>query len=830
MSCFGGFFIITKVFLLERLFFNTFEKRVYMKKRLTAIALLFVVFASAQESITYQKPSAEIMQLADFERAPSVFMDSKREQMIFSYRDTYKSLDDLNQDEMKLAGLRVNPVTNISSTMTYVNNLKTRKLKDKTEQQVKGLPANARIAYLGFSPDEKKLAFTNTTKIAVELWILDLASNSAKKISNQSLNANLGSPYVWMSDSQTLLIKQIPADRKALIDEKQNLPTGPTVSTSDGKVSQNRTYQDLLKNPQDEANFETLAKSDLVKISINGDQQKFKSEGIYSGMNFSPDGNYLMLTTIQKPYSYIVPLNRFPMTSTVYNKNGNLVKVVNETPLNEIMPKGFSSVREGKRNISWRDDQPATLVYAEALDGGDQAKKVEYRDEIFVWDAPFNTAPKSFFKTEQRFNGIDWSNGNVAIVSDSWYDTRNSKSYLINLKDNSSRIIEDRNYQDIYSDSGRFAENKNQFGRNVIDIKNGKAHLIGAGFTKDGQFPFIDQLDLGTMKKNRLYTSKLKNSKESIIDILDPKTGQVLVVEQSATQYPNYFVRNIKNGKATAVTHFANPFESIKNVYKEVITYKRNDGVELTGTLYLPANYNRKNPTEKLPLLIWAYPREYVSKDTAGQSTQNPNDFTFPSYGSFIYWVTKGYAVLDDASFPIIGEGKAQPNDTFITQLVADGRAAIDAVDKLGYIDRTKVAVGGHSYGAFMTANLLTHSKDYACGIARSGAYNRTLTPFGFQSEQRNYWDVPEIYNTMSPFMTADKMKTPMLLIHGEADNNPGTFTLQTERYFQALKNLGAPVRMVLLPKESHGYAAKESILHTLWEQDQFLEKCFKNK
>ena len=801
-----------------------------MKKRLTAIAILFVVFATAQESITYQKPSAEIMKLADFERAPSVIMDSKREQMIFSYRDTYKSLDDLNQDEMKLAGLRVNPTTNISSTVTYVNNLKTRKLKDKAEAQVIGLPANARIAYLSFSPDEKKLAFTNTTKNAVELWILDLASNTAKKISNQPLNANLGSPYVWMSDSQNLLIRQIPSNRNPLIDEKQNLPTGPTVSNSDGKVSQNRTYQDLLKNPQDEANFETLAKSELVKISINGDQQKFKGEAIYTGMNYSPDGNYLMLTTLQKPYSYIVPLNRFPMTSAVYDKNGNLVKTVNEMPLNEIMPKGFSSVRSGKRNMSWRDDQPATLVFAEALDGGDQAKKVAFRDEVFVWEAPFNAAPKSMFKTQQRFSGVDWSNGNFAIVSDSWYDTRNSKSYLINLKDNSSKIINDRNYQDVYSDPGNFAENKNQFGKNVIDIKNGKAYLIGAGFTKDGQFPFIDELDLGTLKKNRIYTSKLKDSKESIIDILDAKTGQVLVVEQSPSQYPNYFVRNIKTGKATTVTNFANPFESIKNVYKEVITYKRNDGVELTGTLYLPANYDRKNHKEKLPLLIWAYPREFVSKDTAGQNTQNPNDFTFPSYGSFIYWVTKGYAVLDDAAFPIIGEGKAQPNDTFITQLVADGRAAIDAVDKLGYIDRTKVAVGGHSYGAFMTANLLTHSKDYACGIARSGAYNRTLTPFGFQSEQRNYWDVPELYNTMSPFMNADKMKTPMLLIHGEADNNPGTFTLQTERYFQALKNLGAPVRMVLLPKESHGYAAKESILHTLWEQDQFLEKCLKNK
>ena len=799
-----------------------------MKKRLTTIALLCMMFANAQENITYQKPSPEILQLANFERAPSVSMNSNRDWMIFSYRSTYKTLDDLNQEEMKLAGLRVNPVTNISSTITYVNNLKTRKLTDKNEAQVKGLPNNPKIAYLSFSPDEKKLAFTNTTSNAVELWILDLTTNTAKKISNQPLNANLGSPFVWMSDSENLLVKVIPANRKELIDEKKNLPTGPIVSNSDGKVSQNRTYQDLLKNPQDEANFETLAKSELVKISTSGTAQKFKDAELYTSVNFSPDGNYLMLTTIQKPYSYIVPLSRFPMTSTVYDKEGNLVKTVNETPLNEIMPKGFSSVRAGKRNMSWRDDQPATLVYAEALDGGDQAKQVEYRDELFLWEAPFNAEPRSFFKTKQRFSNIEWSNSNVAIITDSWYDTRNSKSYLVNLTDNSSKIIDDRNYQDVYSDPGNFVETKNKFGRSVINIDNNKAHLIGDGFTKDGQFPFIDELDLNGLGKKRIYKSNLKNSKESIVDILDAKSGKVLVVEQSSSQYPNYFVRNIKNGKATAVTNFENPFESIKNVYKEVIKYKRNDGVELTGTLYLPANYDRKNHKEKLPLLIWAYPREYVNKDTAGQNTQNPNDFTFPSYGSFIYWVTKGYAVLDDASFPIIGEGDAQPNDTFVTQLVANGKAAIDAVDKLGYIDRTKVAVGGHSYGAFMTANLLTYSKDYACGIARSGAYNRTLTPFGFQSEQRNYWDVPEIYNTMSPFMQADKMKTPMLLIHGEADNNPGTFTLQTERYFQALKNLGAPVRMVLLPKEAHGYAAKENILHTLWEQDQFLEKCLK--
>lgn len=799
-----------------------------MRLKSAVIALLFAGLTQAQENITYQLPSPEILQLADFQRAPSVMMNSKKDWMVFSYRATYKSLDELNQPEMKLAGLRVNPMTNIASTVTYVNNLKVRKLKDKSETQVKGLPANPKISYTVFSPDEKKLAFTNTTTKGVELWILDLATATAKKITSDNLNANLGLPYVWMKDSESLLIKKIPANRSALIDSKTEIPTGPTVSNSDGKVSQNRTYQDLLKNPQDEANFETLAKSELLKVTLNGDEQPYKTSAVYSGMSFSPDGNYLMLTTIQRPYSYIVPLSRFPMNSDVYDLNGKLVKTVNEVPLTEIMPKGFSSTRPGKRSMSWRDDQPATLVYAEALDDGDQAKTVDNRDEIFMWEAPFADAPKSFFKTKQRYSGIDWSNGGFAIVSDSWYDTRNTKSYLIDLKNNSSRMIEDRNYQDVYKDPGTFNTTKNEFGRTVIDAKSNKAYLVGAGFTKNGQYPFIDEIDVNSLSKKRIYTSKLKDSKESIIDIIDPKTGSVLVVEQSSSAYPNYFIRNIKNGKATALTTFANPFESIKDVYKEVIKYKRNDGVELTGTLYLPAGFDRKNPKEKLPLLIWAYPTEYKDKNTAGQNTQNPNDFTFPSYGSFIYWVNKGYAVLDDAAFPIIGEGKTEPNDTFLPQLVANGKAAIDAVDKLGYIDRSKVAVGGHSYGAFMTANLLSHSNDYACGIARSGAYNRTLTPFGFQTEQRNYWDVPELYNTMSPFMSADKMKTPMLLIHGEADNNPGTFTLQTERYFQALKNLGAPVRMVLLPLESHGYAARENIMHTLWEQDQFLEKCLK--
>ena len=802
-----------------------------MKSKLFLLLSFLSFSIYAQENVTFQKPSSEILALADYERTPGVNMDSKKEYMLLSYRSTYKTLDDLNQEEMRLGGLRINPITNISSTVTYINNLKLRKVADKVETQVSGLPQNPKITNISWSQNEKKIAFTNTTATGVELWVIDVASASAKKITDDNLNANLGNPFNWMKDNETLLVKMLPKNRPALIDSKKDLPKGPTVSNSDGSKSQNRTYQDLLKNKTDEANFDALVTSELYKVSLSGKAELFKPAAIYAGESFSPDGNYLMVTTIQKPYSYIVPLSRFPQKSVVYDLTGKEIKIVNEVPLNEVIPKGFSSVRKGKRSMSWRTDKPSTLSYVVALDEGDQANKVDFRDEIFGWDAPFSSEPKSILKTQQRYAGIIWGNENIAIAYDDWYDTRNQKTYLFNPSNASQtpKIISDRNSQDIYSDPGNFETKRNQYNKYVLAIENDNTYLIGDGYTKDGQFPFVDEFNLKTLKSKRLYTSKMKDKKEDLLSIEDFKKGDALVQIQSKNDFPNYYFRNIKSGKLTPITSFKNPFESIKNVYKEVIKYKRKDGVELSGTLYLPASYDRTKKTEKLPLLIWAYPEEFKDKNSAGQSNKNPNEFTFPNYGSFVYWVTKGYAVLDDASFPIIGEGTTEPNDTFMPQLIGNAEAAIDAVDNLGYINRKKVAIGGHSYGAFMTANLLTHSNLFACGIARSGAYNRTLTPFGFQSEQRNYWDVPEIYNGMSPFMNADKMKTPMLLVHGDADNNPGTFTLQSERYFQALKNLGAPVRLVLLPKESHGYAAKDNILHLLWEQDQFLEKYMKN-
>ena len=796
--------------------------------------LLFFLIGTvgfSQEKLNYQRPSEEILELVDAPLAPSVRITDNGKYMVLLYRDYYKSIEELSEKELRLAGLRINPKTNIGSRTNYYNNIKIQEIGGEDIVEVKNLPENPRLANFNWSPDQSMMAVTNTTPKGVEVWVLDLKKAEVTQLTDANVNANMRDVINWFKDGKSVLVKMLPQDRKELINVAEAVPNGPTISSNDGKKAQNRTYQDLLKNPSDEFNFEQLARSELFKVGLDGSMTRWKEAAMYSNISFSPDGNYVMATSVEKPFSYLVPYYRFPSKTNIYNTDGTLVSNLLEVPLIEDLPKGFMAVRMGKRSVSWRADKAASLIYVQALDEGNPEKEVAYRDEVFQLEAPFNNKAKSLIKLKNRYYKIEWGNDMGAIAYDYWWNTRNLKGYLFDPSNASEppQVIEDRNYQDVYSDPGSFATKRTKYGTNVLAMDGNNVFLLGDGFTQEGQFPFVDKMNLSSLEKTRLYTSKLEGKKENLLDY-NVEKDELLVRIESSNEYPNYYYKSlIKRKGAVQLTNFENPFKSLQDVHKEVITYKRDDGLELNGTLYLPVGYDRTSK-EKAPMILWAYPREYKDKNSASQNTQNPNEFTYPYWGSPIYWVTKGYVVLDDAAFPIIGEGEEQPNDTFRNQLVANAKAAIDAVDEMGYIDRNRVAVGGHSYGAFMVANLLSHSDLFAAGIARSGAYNRTLTPFGFQSEERNYWEAPEVYYTMSPFMHADKMKTPLLLVHGEADNNSGTYPMQSERYFNALKGLGATVRLVMLPKESHGYRAKESILHLLWEQDQWLEKYVKQK
>ncbi len=802
-----------------------------MRYLLLLLMTAFTIGLEAQVDLGYQLPHQDILDLADAPLPPVLRMNADATKGMLLYRKSYKSIQELSEEELRLAGLRINPVTNISSRQRYYYDAALLDIKTGKETKINGLPAAARLSNFSMSPDQRKMAFTNTTTKGVELWVVNIFDGQLKKLTEDNLNANMGRPFTWMKDSETMILKVLPQERPALINVDTAVPSGPTISVNEGKKAQNRTYQDLLKNKNDEANFEALATCVLHKVNLKGDQKEFMPSAIYSGMSFSPDGKYFMVTTVSKPFSYLVPYRRFPSSTKMYKSNGDFVKTILDVPLIEDLPKGFMAARTGPRSYRWRADKPATLVWAEVLDGGDPSKEVEYRDAVYQQAAPFD-GPKDFLvKVKNRYSGIEWGNDNLAIVNDYWWNTRNTKAYVFSPSDDKQtpELISDRNYQDRYSDPGSFVDRRNEYGQYVLDIDGDHLYRLGDGFSDDGVKPFVDKFNLKTKKSERLYHADGESTYENLSFAINMKKGLILSRIESKTDYPNYYLRNIHNGELKQITQFENPFKAIQNVHKEVINYKRDDGLDLSATLYLPEGYDMK-AKEKLPMIMWAYPREYKDKNTAGQVTSSPHEFTFPYYGSALYWVLRGYAVLDDTAFPIVGEGDEEPNDSFRKQLVANAKAAIDAVDDMGYVDRERVGVGGHSYGAFMVANLLSHSDLFAAGIARSGAYNRTLTPFGFQSEERNYWEAPEVYNTMSPFMHAEKMKTPLLLIHGQADNNSGTYPMQSERYFNALKGLGATVRLVMLPKESHGYAARESVLHMLWEQDTWLEQYVKNK
>jgi len=566
-----------------------------------------------------------------------------------------------------------------------------------------------------------------------------------------------------------------------------------------------RTYQDLLKNRHDEVLFTYYTTSQLKLVNLENDEKiNFGEPAIISNLQTSPDGNYVLVTKIQPPFSYLVPYSRFAIQVDILNRKGQQIKTIANIPSSEDIPKGFGAVRKGPRSFDWRSDSAASLTWVEAQDEGDPKVEANIRDQMYILSAPFTEMSQSLISFPLRFGGVEWGDGDLAICYEWWWPKRQliTSSWQPNHPEKGKILLSDRSWEDSYNDPGDFVNKRNDYGRIILLQKEEHLFLIGKGASVEGNRPFVDSLNLKTKETTRLWRSEAPYYERPV----------------SLKRISENIILTARESK------FENPYKILKLVKKELIKYKRADGLNLTATLYTPPNYDPEK-NEKLPALMWAYPREYKSAEAAGQVKDSPYEFIRIGWFSPIFWVTQGYAVLDDFSMPIVGEGEEEPNETFIEQLVMDAEAAAKAIVDRGIADPKRLAVGGHSYGAFMTANLLAHSNIFAAGIARSGAYNRTLTPYGFQSEERTFWEAPDTYFKMSPFMHADKIKTPLLLIHGDADNNSGTYPMQSERFYAALKGQGAPVRLVMLPHESHSYRAKESVMHMLWEMHEWLER-----
>ncbi|MDX9904213.1 MAG: prolyl oligopeptidase family serine peptidase [Bacteroidales bacterium] len=796
---------------------------------LTVIIIGSALAVSAQETPGYQLPPAEIVSIVDAPQIPAVLVSSDNKSILLLERPELPSIADLSKPELRLAGIRFNPSTNGSSRGQGVVKISAMNIDGTNLRELKGMPADPHISGVTWSDDCSMFAFTNTTDVTLEVWVADLETMTARKI-DEGLNDIFWRTMTWLPDGSIVYLRTLSDRGKA--PEASRVPKGPAIQESAGVRGESPTFQDLIKNPDDERIFEYYATSELMRWS-NGSSTAVGSRGMITDLSPSPDGQYLLITKIDKPFSYIVPFYYFPTTTQIWDLQGNVVTTLLEKPLQENLPRGYDMVIPGPRNYSWRSDRPATIMWVEALDEGDyHANEMQYHDQVYMLDAPFAGEPVPFIATEKRYQGIVWGNDNLAMLSEGLSKSRIRITSTFNPANPQATLkkIFEINADDRYNNPGFPLTVTNSYGMQVLLLadRGRSLYLSGQGASPEGDRPFIDKYDLKSGKTTRLWRSEAPYY-ETVSELIDPAKQVMLTVRQSVTEVPNYFLRDLKKGTLKQVTHFENPYPQLAGVHRELVTYKRNDGIDLSFMLYLPAGYDREKDGP-LPTILWAYPREYNDPSTAGQISGSPYSFTRVSPSSVLVYVTQGYAILNNASFPIIGAEGEEPNDTFVSQLVANAEAAINKAVEMGVTDPERVAASGHSYGAFMTAHLLSHSRLFAAGIARSGAYNRSLTPFGFQSERRSFWEAPELYLEMSPFTHATKVKDPLLLIHGMADDNTGTFPIQSERYYAALKGAGATTRLVLLPAEAHGYDARESLLHMHWEYSRWLDKYVKNK
>lgn len=793
------------------------------------IVLLAGVTAAQQgatapaSAVTYQHPPKAVLDVLNAPPAPTANVNPTGDVAMLSEPVRYPPIAQLAGPVLRLAGLRISPATNGPHTSPRITNLTLKRIADGKETKVT-LPAGASVGGLRWSPDGKSFLLTDTTANSIDLLIGNTQTGAIRKIAGAKLNAVQGQPCAWLADSKTLLCRLVPAGR-GKPPEESSVPTGPNVQESAGRAAPAPTFQDLLKTSHDADLFEYYATAQLAYVdTVAAKATAVGKPAVFGTSEASPDGNFILVARIQRPYSFQRPANAFPREVEVWDRPGRVVYKLASIPLGENVPLG--GVATGPRNYDWQPTATATLTWVEALDGGDPRKSVPHRDRVLWLVAPFTGQPAELAKTQHRVAGAAWGErGDLFLLREFDRERLRTRAWFLNPKALSvaPRLVWDLNTRDAYSNPGTPVTKTMPNGQNAILQSGDFIFLSGTGASPQGLRPFLDRFDTKTLKAERLFRSDEK-SYEVFSELLASDGSRFLTRRESPTDPPNYFFRTT-GGEAKPFTNYADPTPQLRAIKKELVRYKRADGVDLSFTLYLPPDYK---PGERRPAVVWAYPLEFTDADVAGQVTTSPNRFTTINGYSHLFFLLAGYVVLDDTTMPVVGDPETV-NNTYVEQILSSAKAAIDKADEMGVIDRNRVGVGGHSYGAFMTANLLAHSDLFRAGIARSGAYNRTLTPFGFQSERRTLWQARDMYLKVSPFMYANNINEPILLIHGEADNNTGTFPIQSERMFAALKGNGQIVRYVTLPYEAHGYAARESTEHTLWEMIAWFDRWVKN-
>lgn len=788
------------------------------------LALLLPFFAAATPAPTgFRQPPDPIPAMLDARRPPGVEMLQGSTWMVLMEKWPLPALSHLAAPEVALAGVRIDPLTGGPAEPGRYQGVSLRRTADKGDETPIVLPPDREITGFMASRDQRQLGIYAIGPKGYELWVADVADDPRPRLLIDNLHMAGIRACAWLAPGEGLVCKtRLPGAPPA----PPLLPPGPRIEENLGEKRPARTQPDLLRTNHDQALFGHYLRAQLVKVSPTGDQTPLDT-GVFAAIQPSPDGQWLLTQRlVGETWPTTVTWGSFARLATVRAlKTGQTVEV-GRLEVADRVPTAFDAVRPGPRVISWRADAPATLLRVSALDGGDPKVEAPHRDLLELWPAPFSAPPAPWMRLETRFGAVVWGDGDLALVEETRWTDRQVRLWALSpdRPAKAPHTMWTRSEQDAYGDPGWPLTVPNAYGVDVLQrAADGAMFFVGQGSTEAGDRPFISKVSLrdGGVKTTRLWTAGLDRYEEPT-SVLDDEGKHFITWRESPTEPPNLFVH--KGKKETPLTQFSDWAPQMAGVRQEIVSSTRADGMPLSATVYYPPGYDPKRDGPR-PAVFWVYPNEFRHRSDAAQVVATANTFSRPSGTSPLFFLMRGFVVVDDPTLPIIGEGEAQPNDTYVEQLVSSATAHIDALASRGIIDRTRLVVGGHSYGAFTTANLLAHTDLFRAGIARSGAYNRTLTPFGFQGEERIFWEAEQTYVGMSPFSVANRINEPLLLIHGADDKNPGTWPMQSQRLYDALKGLGATVRFVELPYEDHGYRSRENVGHALAEMIDWAER-----
>jgi dipeptidyl aminopeptidase/acylaminoacyl peptidase len=775
--------------------------------------------------VPYATPGADIMPIVDAPPTPAIFLAPGGRFLALVHLQSHPPVAMLARPFLRLAGLRIDPHLRARRRLRRTTAVSVVRTVDGQERFLR-LPEGAQVGALTWAPDGRRFAFTLDRADGVGVWTADAETGDAHEVPGLTVCDVLGGDpsadggtLRWSRDGRSLLVLSSPVARPALTPP----PIEPRVDETSGKRSQVATYQDLLATPADEDAFEALATTIACRVDpVTGTRTDLGPPALYLSLNDSPDGRYLLVQRLQRPFSFRVPWFWFARGAEVWDTDGTVLAVLADLPCSDEVPR--QGVPAGPRLISWEERAPAALVWTEALDGGDPVAPAEFRDRVFQLTAPFDGKPVAAFDLQHRCLGwYDLAEPHRLLVVEHDRDRRWLTTWLCDLAaTDRNRVLFDRSMDDAYADPGAPVMTLHADGSRTVLHDGTAIYLRGEGATEAGRRPFFDRFDLATGAATRLHESP-PGAVEYVAGFAGTGDGEVVIWHESPAEPPNLIAARLAGSGRRPLTAWPDPHPQLTGITKRLISHDRGDGVLLSGMLYLPPGYDQARDG-RLPLVVWAYPYDYGSADTASQIRAGTFEFTRLTALGPALFALRGYAVLADATMPVIGDPETM-NDSYVEQITTAAARHVAALDDAGIIDPARVAVGGHSYGGFMTANLLAHTEKFAAGIARSGAYNRTLTPFGFQTERRSFWEAPAVYDQVSPFRYAHKITAPLLLIHGEQDPNSGTYPLQSERLFQAIQGNGGTARLVVLPHEGHAYLARESVLHLLAEQFRWLER-----